>query len=86
MAEKNMKPKYQGYDQYNEEKRKAAKAKLASKREAAEKNAEGRTTNAYFASHDTEFMEACERAGVPNTPRQASKYQRKRGLAYQNRK
>lgn len=84
MAE-NMKPKYQGYDQFNEEKRKAAKAKLASKREAAEKNSEGRSTNAYFATHDTEFMEACKRAGVENTPRQASKWMRKRGMAYKHR-
>lgn len=49
----------------------------------AEKNAqgEGKTTNAVFASSDGDFIAACEKAGVPATPRQASKFRTGYGKA-----
>ena len=31
------------------------------------------------------FTDACEKAGIPPTLRQASRFSRKRGLAYQSR-
>lgn len=38
-------------------------------------------TNAEFAK-DKDFQSACDRAGIPATKRQASKFRSKRGLAY----
>lgn len=35
-----------------------------------------------FARNDKDFIEACKRAGVDNTRRQASKFKNKKGLAY----
>lgn len=48
----------------------------------AEKNAQGgNTSNAVFASSDGEFIAACEKAGIPATPRQASKFRNGYGKA-----
>ena len=41
-----------------------------------------RVTNAEFASNDTGFQDACEKAGIKPTARQASKWRRKKGKAY----
>jgi len=41
-----------------------------------------RVTNAEFAKSDTGFQEACEKAGIKPTTRQAAKWRRKEGLAY----
>ena len=76
------KSKYQGYRLIDGDRAKEAKLAIDTRRDRAAKNADGRPTNDYFAKHDALFMEACERAGIPNTARQASKYQRKLGKAY----
>lgn len=48
----------------------------------AEKNAQGNpTTNAMMASSDGEFIAFCEKAGIPATPRQASKFRNGYGKA-----
>jgi len=39
-------------------------------------------TNAEFASHDDGFLDACDEARIARTRRQASKYRRRRGLAW----
>lgn len=39
-------------------------------------------TNLFFSQNNQEFIRACEAAGVKPTPRQASKYKSKKGLAY----
>lgn len=39
-------------------------------------------TNKEFASQDSKFQNACQKAGVEATPRQASKYRNKKGKAY----
>lgn len=49
----------------------------------AAKNADGLMTNASFAATNEEFRNACEQAGIKPTARQASKYRRKLGLAYE---
>lgn len=77
--------KYKGYDFMNDERKKAERARQEQRRDAATKNAAGRPTFAFFATHDEEFQAACARAGIPPTARQASKWHRKRGLAWQNR-
>ena len=78
-------PVYKGYKAVTGEKEKSVRESIAAKKAAAQKNADGRPTFAYFATHDTEFIEACGRAGIPATARQASKWARKRGLAWANR-
>lgn len=40
-----------------------------------------RTTHREFAKTGA-FCEACEKAGIPNTKRQAAKYRQRRGVAY----
>jgi len=75
---------YKGYKLYTEETVKKERERQNKRRENAEKNAAGRMTNASFASSDESFKAACEKAGVPATARQASKWFRKRGLAYTN--
>jgi len=40
------------------------------------------TTNATFAKNDGNFINACSKAGVQPTTRQASKWRNKTGLAY----
>jgi hypothetical protein len=42
----------------------------------------GDVFNREFAKTDTVFLAACEKAGVKPTPRQASKFRRKMGKAY----
>ena len=42
-------------------------------------------TNAEFAQSDKAFQEACKRAGLQPTRRQASKWRLKDGLAWQHR-
>ena len=42
-------------------------------------------SNAWFSVNDTPFIEACRAAGLPATPRQASRFRRGKGLAFQNR-
>ena len=39
-------------------------------------------TNKVFAKESTAFQNACEKAGVEPTARQASKYRMKKGIAY----
>jgi hypothetical protein len=39
-------------------------------------------TNREFAEKDEKFKEACAKAGIPPTQRQASKYRSKVGRAY----
>jgi hypothetical protein len=41
--------------------------------------------NREYAASDKEFIEACKRAGIPPTQRQASKFRLKTGRAYQFR-
>ena len=45
----------------------------------------GYVTNAEFAEQDMKFKDACAKASIPNTKRQASKWRRKIGTAYRNR-
>ena len=45
----------------------------------------GYVTNAEFAAQNDGFKAACEKAGIPATKRQASKWRRKFGTAYRNR-
>ena len=45
----------------------------------------GDVFNREFAKTDEQFKAACEKAGVQPTPRQASKYRRKMGRAYNAR-
>lgn len=40
-----------------------------------------RITNKKFAAEDETFKNACDKAGIEPTMRQASKYRRKKGLA-----
>lgn len=42
----------------------------------------GFKSNAAFAEKDSGFRDACEKAGIPPTKRQASKYRRGFGMAY----
>lgn len=44
------------------------------KREVAGRNSQGRRSNAIVALEDQEFKDACEKAGVKPTARQASKW------------
>ena len=41
-----------------------------------------RVTNREFAKTDNHFIRCCEKAKTKPTPRQASKFRNKRGLAY----
>lgn len=50
-----------------------------------EKMAE-KMTNKKFANEDKVFKDACEKAGVEPTTRQASKFLNKKGLAYKTSK
>ena len=43
-------------------------------------------TNKEFSTQNTEFQAKCAAVGIPPTPRQASKYRAKRGLAYTGKK
>jgi hypothetical protein len=79
------KPTYTGYKALSAEKEKSERARIQAKKDAAIKNADGRPTFAYFAAHDEAFIAACTKAGIPATTRQASKWFRKRGKAYENR-
>ena len=45
----------------------------------------GYVTNTEFATQNDGFKAACEKASVPATKRQASKWRRKFGTAYRNR-
>jgi len=45
-----------------------------------------RITNAEFSKKDPAFKEACEKARVERTPRQASKYRNQKGSAWKARK
>jgi len=40
-------------------------------------------TNKEFAERDKAFRAACEKVGIPPTTRQASRWRRKRGLAWE---
>ena len=40
--------------------------------------------NKEFAQKDQAFINACEKAGIKATKRQASKYRSKKGIAYKN--
>jgi len=39
-------------------------------------------TNGIFSEEDKQFRDACQKAGIPATARQASKFQNQKGLAY----
>lgn len=80
MAKESKKKKYQGYRLIDGDAVKSEQTRQDMNR--AKKNADGRQTNDFFAKHDPVFMEACTRAKTENTARQASKYLRKRGKAY----
>lgn len=43
---------------------------------------EERITNMKFSKMDKPFIQACTKANIPPTQRQASKYRNKKGLAY----
>jgi hypothetical protein len=76
-----MKPgkvRYTGYRVVNDGGLNAAL--IAAKR--AVTNAQGKQTNAVFATQNPEFLAACEAGEIPATPRQASKYRRKMGRAW----
>ena len=45
----------------------------------------GYVTNDEFAEQDAAFKDACSKASIPNTKRQASKWRRKFGKAYRNK-
>lgn len=80
----DFKQKYSGYQAGTEEDRKAEKARLEAKAKArAEQNANGGVTNDVFAATNEEFRAACSKAGVQATARQAGKYRRKVGQAYE---
>lgn len=82
MNEKKL--RYTGFNAIGEEKAKAEKARLLAKAEArAKQNANGGVTNDVFAATNDEFKAACEKAGVPATARQAGKFRRKAGRAYE---
>jgi len=86
MQTKEKKKMYQGWTGLTDEGRKAEKSRQETRKAAAATNAAGRQTNAVFASENEEFKNACIEASVEATPRQASKYRRKRGQAYNARK
>lgn len=46
----------------------------------------GRASNRDFAANDGLFRASCEAAEIPPTMRQASKYRRKQGAAYAQRR
>ncbi len=85
MEKKDKKKMYKGPVSVIGQKLEMAQAAIAMKRATAAKNAAGAVTFAYFATHDEVFGAACNKAGIPATARQASKWARKRGLAWQNR-
>jgi len=82
MENKEKKKLYQGWTNLTGDGLKAEQARQIMKRDTAAKNAEGRQTNAVYASENEEFKAACIAASCEATPRQASKYRRKRGVAY----
>lgn len=45
----------------------------------------GYVTNTEFAAQNDSFKAACEKAGIPATKRQASKWRRKFGTAYRDK-
>lgn len=51
-----------------------------------EKAHDGSVPNKVFAAKDTGFRQACERAGVQPTARQASKYRNGKGSAFKGKK
>lgn len=61
----------------------AIAAKVSQTVKAERTQPEGRITNREFALHNKAFQKACEKASTPPTKRQASKFRRKQGLAYQ---
>ena len=69
---------YTGYRLSTEE---SASKELKKRRERAEKNAQGKQSNAVFSVSDTEFIEACKKAGVNPSSRQASKFRNGYGKA-----
>jgi hypothetical protein len=77
-----MKNKYQGWTALSGDNLKAELGRQKTHRETASKNADGRQTNAVFATQDEGFKSACVEASCEATPRQASKFRRKRGLAW----
>ena len=72
MAKKDMKAKYQGpkfaHDTSD------FRDQVVKRRERAEKNSLTIKSNEMFALEDGTFKDACEKAGVQPTARQASKY------------
>ena len=62
----------------------AIAAKVSQLTKDAPKKA-SKETNRDFALHNKVFLRSCEKAHVRPTKRQASKFRRKQGLAYQHR-
>jgi hypothetical protein len=58
-----------------------AKTALKKRRDRAEKNSQGKQTNAVFSVSDQAFIEACKTADVKPTTRQASKFRNGHGKA-----
>ena len=52
------------------------------KSQTEEQKQESRTTNRQFAEKNEPFKQACEKAEVKNTGRQASKWRMKKGKAW----
>lgn len=69
---------YQGYRLSTDE---SSAKELKKRRERAEKNAQGKQSNAVFSVSDTEFVAACQKADVKPTTRQASKFRNGYGRA-----
>jgi hypothetical protein len=82
MAKDARRHKYSGKQIYTDTQKKDGFASVLARKERALKNSDGRKTNGSFAATDTEFKEACARAKVEPTARQASKWFRKTGMAY----
>lgn len=79
----DFKKKYAGFDQFTTDTIKAERERQTRVQEArAKQNANGGLTNEVFAATNPEFREACEKAGIQPTGRQAGKFRRKVGKAY----
>ncbi len=60
--------------------------KQSGKAPRGERDSVPKTTNEEFADGDKLFRESCDAAGIPATPRQASKWLNGRGLAFSHRR
>jgi len=79
VAKKDLKGKYQGPKFAHDTQQ--FRDSVRQRRDRAEKNANERKTNEMFALENPEFKALCEKAGTPNTARQASKFRTGYGAA-----